>query len=131
MTHDPPDKKIGADVLERGKRRRDLEDEALGGAEPAEEEEEELGGDGALGVAAELGVTVPVETDGQAAWEEPPANLTKEEADEPTQEELDAIAAEVLAGGGLHVILCQLNASPRIDRQFLGRSGRQGQPGSC
>jgi preprotein translocase subunit SecA len=29
------------------------------------------------------------------------------------------------------VILCQLNASPRIDRQFLGRAGRQGQPGSC
>jgi len=32
--------------------------------------------------------------------------------------------------GGLHVILCQLNASARIDRQFLGRAGRQGQPGS-
>src|SRR5690606_18715262 len=36
-----------------------------------------------------------------------------------------------LARGGLHVILCQLNPSARIDRQFLGRSGRQGQPGSC
>ena len=32
--------------------------------------------------------------------------------------------------GGLHVILSQHNASPRIDRQFLGRAGRQGQPGS-
>jgi preprotein translocase subunit SecA len=42
-----------------------------------------------------------------------------------------ALAPEVLARGGLHVILCQLNASPRIDRQFLGRTGRQGQPGSC
>lgn len=41
------------------------------------------------------------------------------------------VAPEVLARGGLHVILCQLNASPRIDRQFLGRAGRQGQPGSC
>ena len=41
------------------------------------------------------------------------------------------VAPEVLARGGLHVILCQLNASARIDRQFLGRTGRQGQPGSC
>lgn len=41
------------------------------------------------------------------------------------------VAPEVLARGGLHVILCQLNASPRIDRQFLGRAGRQGQAGSC
>lgn len=40
-------------------------------------------------------------------------------------------APEVLAAGGLHVILCQLNASARIDRQFLGRAGRQGQPGSA
>ena len=37
---------------------------------------------------------------------------------------------EVLKRGGLHVILCQHNASARIDRQFLGRAGRQGQPGS-
>ena len=36
----------------------------------------------------------------------------------------------VVERGGLHVILCQLNASARIDRQFLGRAGRQGQPGS-
>ncbi|MCG2593779.1 hypothetical protein LZ009_13420 [Ramlibacter sp. XY19] len=41
------------------------------------------------------------------------------------------LAPGVLAAGGLHVVLCQLNASPRIDRQFLGRAGRQGQPGSC
>jgi preprotein translocase subunit SecA len=40
------------------------------------------------------------------------------------------IAPEVLALGGLPVILCQLNGSARIDRQFLGRTGRQGQPGS-
>lgn len=41
-----------------------------------------------------------------------------------------ACAPEVLEQGGLHVILCQLNASARIDRQFAGRAGRQGQPGS-
>lgn len=40
---------------------------------------------------------------------------------------LDGNVAEL---GGLHVILCQLNASRRIDRQFLGRAGRQGQAGS-
>ena len=32
--------------------------------------------------------------------------------------------------GGLHVILCQHNVSARIDRQFLGRAARQGEPGS-
>jgi preprotein translocase subunit SecA len=32
---------------------------------------------------------------------------------------------------GLHVIACSLNASRRIDRQLLGRSARNGQPGSC
>ena len=37
---------------------------------------------------------------------------------------------DVVQQGGLHVILCQHNASSRIDRQFLGRSARQGQAGS-
>jgi preprotein translocase subunit SecA len=32
--------------------------------------------------------------------------------------------------GGLHVICCQHNASPRIDRQLQGRCARQGDPGS-
>jgi preprotein translocase subunit SecA len=41
------------------------------------------------------------------------------------------LAPQVVARGGLHVILCQHNASPRIDRQFLGRAGRNGQPGSA
>jgi len=40
------------------------------------------------------------------------------------------LTQEVVDQGGLHVILCQHNASARIDRQFLGRAGRQGQPGS-
>jgi preprotein translocase subunit SecA len=39
-------------------------------------------------------------------------------------------ASDVLERGGLHIILCQANASPRIDRQFLGRAGRHGEPGS-
>jgi len=38
---------------------------------------------------------------------------------------------EVARRGGLHVILCQANPSPRIDRQFLGRCARRGEPGSC
>lgn len=38
--------------------------------------------------------------------------------------------AQALAAGGLHVVNCQLNASPRHDRQLAGRSARQGQPGS-
>jgi preprotein translocase subunit SecA len=32
--------------------------------------------------------------------------------------------------GGLHVILTEMHDSARIDRQFVGRSGRQGDPGS-
>jgi preprotein translocase subunit SecA len=38
--------------------------------------------------------------------------------------------AQTLAAGGLHVIHCQTNESPRMDRQLLGRCARQGQPGS-
>ena len=38
--------------------------------------------------------------------------------------------AQALAAGGLHVIHCQRNESPRMDRQLLGRCARQGQPGS-
>ena len=32
--------------------------------------------------------------------------------------------------GGLHIILCQHNGARRIDRQFIGRCARNGQPGS-
>ena len=35
-----------------------------------------------------------------------------------------------LASGGLHVICSELHDSARIDRQLIGRSGRQGDPGS-
>ena len=40
------------------------------------------------------------------------------------------LAPGVAQRGGLHVICCQHNASPRIDRQLHGRAGRQGDPGS-
>lgn len=38
--------------------------------------------------------------------------------------------ATALAAGGLHVIGFERNLSARIDRQLLGRAGRQGDPGS-
>ena len=41
-----------------------------------------------------------------------------------------ALDATALAAGGLHVIHCQNNESRRMDRQLLGRTARQGQPGS-
>ena len=37
---------------------------------------------------------------------------------------------EVLARGGLHVILTEFHESGRIDRQLFGRCARQGDPGS-
>jgi len=41
---------------------------------------------------------------------------------------LDAPAREA---GGLHVILTEMHGAKRIDRQFIGRAGRQGDPGSA
>jgi preprotein translocase subunit SecA len=38
------------------------------------------------------------------------------------------VAAEL--AGGLHVICCEKNDSRRVDRQLIGRSARQGDPGS-
>jgi preprotein translocase subunit SecA len=38
---------------------------------------------------------------------------------------------EVIAAGGLHVLGTERHEALRIDRQLLGRSGRQGDPGSC
>ncbi len=38
---------------------------------------------------------------------------------------------EAKAAGGLHVILTEFHESPRVDRQLVGRSGRQGDPGSA
>ena len=44
-----------------------------------------------------------------------------------TDIKLDAVALEL---GGLHVICSELHDSARIDRQLIGRAGRQGDPGS-
>ncbi len=41
------------------------------------------------------------------------------------------LAPNALDAGGLHVIGTSHNASPRIDRQLVGRAARQGQPGSA
>jgi preprotein translocase subunit SecA len=41
------------------------------------------------------------------------------------------LAADVLDSGGLHVVMTELHDSPRMDRQLLGRCGRQGDPGTC
>lgn len=37
----------------------------------------------------------------------------------------------VAESGGLHVIAAELQESARVDRQLIGRSARQGDPGSC
>jgi preprotein translocase subunit SecA len=42
-----------------------------------------------------------------------------------------SISDEVQQAGGLHVILTERHDSARIDRQLVGRTARQGQPGSA
>ncbi len=39
--------------------------------------------------------------------------------------------AKARAAGGLHVVLTEMHGARRIDRQFIGRAGRQGDPGSA
>jgi len=45
-----------------------------------------------------------------------------------TDIKLDKAAREA---GGLHVVLTEMHGALRIDRQFIGRAGRQGDPGSA
>lgn len=40
------------------------------------------------------------------------------------------LSEQALANGGLHVICTEMHESARIDRQLVGRCGRQGDPGS-
>ena len=42
-----------------------------------------------------------------------------------------SVPAAALELGGLHVIVAECQMSGRMDRQLIGRSGRQGQPGSA
>ncbi len=58
-------------------------------------------------------------------------------SDEEKQQRIEAIQAEwrkrheqVVAAGGLHVIGTERHEALRVDRQLLGRAGRQGDPGS-
>ena len=85
---DVGDKLLVASVLERGKRRRD--DDLL---EQKDELEEAPDG---MTAAAELGVEVQLDEGGATPWEEPPAKLDAAVAEEPTAEELDAIAADMI-----------------------------------
>ena len=87
---DVGDKQLVASVLERGKRRRD-DDDLL----ESKDELEERPSDG-LSVAGELGVDVALDDTEKTPWEEPPAKLDPEVAEEPTAEELDAIAADMI-----------------------------------
>jgi RNA polymerase primary sigma factor len=89
MTAD--DKLLVASVLERGKRR-DIDSDLV---QPPGDEED-LGAANGFAAAAELGVDVAVAEADQQPWEEPPAKLDPEEQEEPTQEELDALAADMV-----------------------------------
>src|SRR5664279_2054416 len=87
---DVGDKQLVASVLERGKRRRD-DDDLL----ETKDELDETPDDG-IAVAGELGVEVALDDSDKTPWEEPPAKLDPEVAEEPTAEELDAIAADMI-----------------------------------
>lgn len=41
------------------------------------------------------------------------------------------LSPSAIEAGGLHVIVAEHHDSPRVDRQLVGRSARQGDPGSC
>ena len=92
MTLDPGDKQLVASVLERGKRR-GVDDDLV--SKP-KSDDDDLGGGDRRAAVAELGVEVSVEEASQQPWEEPPAKISPEEAEEPTQEELEAIAADMI-----------------------------------
>ena len=88
---DASDKSLVASVLERGKRRRD-DDGMLDGNRNDELDEPTNG----MAAVAELGVDVAIDEADKTPWEEPPAKLNPEVAEEPSAEELEAIAADMI-----------------------------------
>ncbi len=94
MSADPTDKLLVASFLESGKRRRNAEDEVVN--PKSNNDDDDIAPAPGLSAAAELGVEVAVDEAGKQPWQEPPAKLNAEEAEEPTQEELDAIAADMI-----------------------------------
>lgn len=64
-------------------------------------------------------------------WEVEVAQLenSSEEKIEKVKEEWQQRHDKVIEAGGLHIICTERNESRRIDNQFRGRSGRQGDPG--
>src|SRR3954454_6459015 len=88
---DVGDKQLVASVLERGRRRRDEDD-----MNDNKDELDEPTPDDGLAVAGELGVEVALDDTDNKPWEEPPAKLDPQVAEEPTAEELDAIAADMI-----------------------------------
>src|SRR3990170_2225422 len=90
MATDSTDKLLVASVLERGKR--DVDADLV---QP--DQEDEIGAPRGFGAAAELGVAVTVEESQKQPWQEPPAQLEDEEQEKPsTQEELEAMAADMV-----------------------------------
>ncbi len=90
---DSNDKSLVASVLERGKRRRDEDGTMDGNRGGSDELDEPTNG---MAAVAELGVDVAIDDSEKTPWEEPPARLNPEVAEEPTAEELDAIAADMI-----------------------------------
>ncbi len=65
---------------------------------------------------------------GRSEGREPAITVATNMAGRGTDILLDDAARKA---GGLHVILTEMHGAKRIDRQFIGRAGRQGDPGSA
>jgi preprotein translocase subunit SecA len=63
--------------------------------------------------------------------EVPPEVWRAKVAEVEAREGMKELGREVAAAGGLHVLGTERHDAARVDRQLQGRSGRQGDPGSC